>query len=138
MFETYSLCCETKTIDKIIKDALGSDFVRPSASISPVGVRTSSIACFATYSLIAWCLMVICLEHLPVIGFWDKSTALIDRYLLSLQIHAFYGFFTLFIDLHISELLVPWPTSLCLGRPSPALLYYRTTFLSTPAPNPHS
>jgi hypothetical protein len=57
------------------KDARGRDFVRPSASISPVGVRTRSMTSASTYSLMAWCLIAICLERLPVTGLRAKSTA---------------------------------------------------------------
>src|SRR6266581_2851576 len=48
------------------KDALGRDLVRPSASISPVGVRTRVIAPASTYSLMAWYFIGICLDTQPV------------------------------------------------------------------------
>ena len=46
-----------------------------------------------------------------------------DWYLPSLRNFEFYCFFTLFINLHISELSVLWPTFPHLGQPSPVSLY---------------
>src|SRR6266702_1336134 len=56
------------------KDALGRDLVRPSASISPVGVRTRVIALASTYFLMAWYFIGMCLDSLPVTGLRAKST----------------------------------------------------------------
>ena len=51
-----------------------------------------------------------------------------NQYLPSLQICAFYCFFTLFIDLCDSELSVPRPTFLCPCQPSPASHYLSYQF----------
>src|SRR6266702_4319392 len=74
-FISFLLQAKPSPLTNKSKDALGRDFVRPSTSILPVGVRTRVIAPASTYSLMAWYLIGMCLDCLPVTGLRAKSTA---------------------------------------------------------------